>query len=61
MTTPLTMGRKVKDVVEGLSFLKDVLYWLGIEYITSPRKREFLYCLICTGALKKKGNLTVLS
>ena len=57
MTTPLTLGRKVEDVVEGLSFLKDVLYWLSIEYITSPRKREFLYRLICTGALKKKGKI----
>ena len=61
MTTSLTVGRKVKDVLERLSFLKDVLYWLGIEYITSPRKRKFLYCLNSTGALKKKGNFIVLS
>lgn len=52
---------KVKKVIEGFIFLREVLGFVGyiVECIIFLRKREFLYCLNCFGVLRKKGNFLV--
>lgn len=53
----MTMGRKVKNVVKGVPFLKGVLRWLGSECKTSSRKREFPHCLNWFWSFEKEWKL----